>query len=187
MMNDGKKQDEITAELGISRQTFWRDMQAIEARCTVQSVTDLQQFKHAQYQALLKIEDAVAKGVIEPEVANALTRVRDSVAKLLGLNAPSKSISVKADVDPQAMGMYRRFLHETRFVPPDAFEEIWTLCRRLSRPPTADIQMIGPPDDSPLWHDDEEENADVEGTTDQGQELEVGADSDRAGDLTADA
>ena len=179
--------DQIADLLECGRTTLWRDLKTLTVNLATANLTEHQARVEAQEAALELMEKALLEERIEPEVANAWRQIRADIAQLRGLNAPSKSISVKADADPQTMGMYRRFLHETRFVPLDAFEEIWALCRKLSRPPTAEIQMIGPPDDSPLWHDDEEENADVEGTTDQGQELEAGADSDRASDLATDA
>ena len=52
---------------------------------------------------------------------------------------------------------YRKFVHETRWIPEAAFETLWELCRKLSQPPTAETTAaIGPPGDSPLWHDDNE-------------------------------
>lgn len=92
LMKTGETKEAIAEILGVSRTTFWRDLQAIEARYVAGSNDDVRHFKEAQYQALMKIEEATANGTIEPDVANALTRIRDSVAKLLGLNAPTKSI-----------------------------------------------------------------------------------------------
>src|SRR5579864_1488494 len=92
LMKTGVTQDAIAELLGVSRMTFWRDLQAIEARYVEGSKEDVAAFKKYQYDALIRIESATAEGSIEPEVANALVRVRDSVARLLGLNAPTKSI-----------------------------------------------------------------------------------------------
>jgi biotin operon repressor len=94
LMKEGKTQTAIAEELRISRQTFWRDLQAIEAHYVSGAEADIKQFKEAQYRALMKLEEATAKGIISPDVTNALTRIRDSVAKLLGLNAPTKSVSM---------------------------------------------------------------------------------------------
>jgi hypothetical protein len=97
LMKQGETQEAIAEILGVSRTTFWRDLQAIEARYVAGSNDDVRQFKEAQYKALMKIEEATANGTIEPDVANALTRIRDSVAKLLGLNAPTKSVTAHVD------------------------------------------------------------------------------------------
>src|SRR6266498_5684210 len=99
LMKEGKTAMVIAEELRISRQTFWRDLQAIEAHYVAGASDDIKQFKEAQYRALMKLEEATAKGTIEPDVANALTRIRDSVAKLLGLNAPTKSVSMSMSAE----------------------------------------------------------------------------------------
>lgn len=107
LMKEGKTQAAIAEELRISRQTFWRDLQAIEAHYVSGADADIQQFKEAQYRALMKLEEATAKGVISPDVTNALTRIRDSVAKLLGLNAPTKSVSMS--VNPETSPLFLKF------------------------------------------------------------------------------
>lgn len=114
LMKSGKSQTAIVKELGISRMTFWRDLQAIEARYVEGSTEDVAQFKHAQYQALLQIENALVEGTIPADVGNALTRVRAEVAKLLGLNAPERKVTFNADVDPAKLVGYRKFLYHTR-------------------------------------------------------------------------
>ena len=104
LMKTGVRQKRhSTTELGISRTTFWRDLQAIEARYVEGSKEDVAAFKKSQYEALIRIESATAEGSIEPDVANALVRVRDSVARLLGLNAPTKSISANVNVEQQVI------------------------------------------------------------------------------------
>lgn len=154
MMNDGKNRNEIAGELGISRQTFWRDLQALEARYVSGSAEDIRHFKEAQYRALMKIEAATAQGAIPPEVANTLVRVRDSVARLLGLNAENRSVVLhaNADVDPDKLVGYRKFVYETRFIgrsETDKWGRIWALCRELNTPPAPEV--INPPEHSELW------------------------------------
>src|SRR5579862_1290367 len=103
LMKTGETQEAIAELLGVSRTTFWRDLQAIEARYVEGSKEDVVAFKKAQYDALIRIESATAEGTIEPEVANALVRVRDSVARLLGLNAPTRSENLNVNADVQVI------------------------------------------------------------------------------------
>jgi transcriptional regulator with XRE-family HTH domain len=105
LMKAGLTQKDIAAELGISRMTFWRDLQSIEARYIEGSSEDVKQFKEAQYKALLQIESAAAKGTIPPDVATVLVRVRSEVAKLLGLNAPERKVTahINAESSPRAL------------------------------------------------------------------------------------
>lgn len=105
LMKSGETQGAIAELLGISRTTFWRDLQTIEARYVEGSQEDVAAFKKSQYEALIRIESATAEGSIEPEVANALVRVRDSVARLLGLNAPIKSVHATIN-GPQLDALY---------------------------------------------------------------------------------
>lgn len=116
LMKTGATQEAIAELLGISRMTFWRDLQAIEARYVEGSKEDVATFKKSQYEALIRIESATAEGSIDPDVANALVRVRDSVARLLGLNAPERKVvgHIDADIDPAKLVGYRKFLYHTR-------------------------------------------------------------------------
>jgi DNA-binding Lrp family transcriptional regulator len=105
LMKTGETQEAIAEALGVSRTTFWRDLQAIEARYVAGSADDVAAFKRNQYEALIRIESATAEGSIEPDVSNALVRIRDSVARLLGLDAPTKSISAHVS-GPQLDALY---------------------------------------------------------------------------------
>jgi hypothetical protein len=128
--NPGMGQGELAAALGISRQTFWRDLQSIEARYVDGSAEDVRAFKEAQYKALLQIESATAEGTIPPDVANALTRIRSEVAKLLGLNAPERSIT--AHVTANTAVQYR-FLEHSHGLSPDQIEEVFKFMDALPR------------------------------------------------------
>ena len=52
LMKTGATQEAIAELLGISRMTFWRDLQAIEARYVEGSKEDVATFKKSQYEAL---------------------------------------------------------------------------------------------------------------------------------------
>ncbi|HEV2173032.1 MAG TPA: hypothetical protein VGR71_05670 [Nitrospira sp.] len=99
LMNAGKTQADIAAELGISRQTFWRDMTALTTSYTEGNQTAFGKLREMQVGALLDMAREVHEGKIEPEVGNSIRSLLDSVSKLLGLNAPTKSLSVSATVD----------------------------------------------------------------------------------------
>lgn len=124
--NPNATQDAIAELLGVSRMTFWRDLQAIEARYVAGSAEDLKQFKAVQYDALIRIENATAEGSIEPDVANALVRIRDSVAKLLGLNAPDRKIVGHQSLNPVAKGWFGKFnQHGARFRTEESWNKIF--------------------------------------------------------------
>ncbi len=132
LMKSGETQEAIAELLGVSRTTFWRDLQAIEARYVEGSKEDVAAFKKSQYDALIRIESATAEGSIEPEVANALVRVRDSVAKLLGLNAPIKSIHATVS-GPQLDAFYLDIRQELLDLDDDAKHEALLIMREFAK------------------------------------------------------
>jgi hypothetical protein len=109
---------------------------------------------------LMLLEDRVrARGYDDPNYVGDLLSIIDRVIKLLGLSQERHQVNVAVGVeqDPEKMVGYRKFVHETRWIPEAAFEPLWELCRKMSQPPTAEsTAAIGPPADSPLWHDDKE-------------------------------
>jgi hypothetical protein len=108
----------------------------------------------AQYEVLLKMERAAVEGTLDPDVINAWNRVRESIARLLGLNAPvrSEAVNVNVEADPQKLGPYQWFCFISRDL---SFEQIKgpiaEVCDRL-RAEKEPEPMPQPPKDSPLWH-----------------------------------
>ncbi len=110
---------------------------------------------------LLMLEDRVrARGWEDPNYVGDLLSIIDRVIRLLGLSEERHRVEVAVGSDtvpPEKLVGWRRWLRETQFVPESSFDAIWAVCRKLSQPPTAQTTaMIGPPADSPLWHDDKE-------------------------------
>jgi hypothetical protein len=101
-----------------------------------------------------------ARGWDDPNYVGDLLGIIDRVIKLLGLSQERHQINVAVANDTipaEKMIGWRRWLRETQFISESEFQPIWDLCRKLSKPPTAETTaMIGPPADSPLWHDDKE-------------------------------
>jgi hypothetical protein len=73
------------------------------------------------------------------ETVDKLLAVHDRLSRLLGLDAPTKSVSAKVDleVDPAKLVGYRRFVHETRYIAESDMEKLWAVCRQLNQLPTA--------------------------------------------------
>jgi hypothetical protein len=118
---------------------------------------------------LMLLEDRVrTRGYDDPNYVSDLLSIIDRVIKLLGLSQERHQVNVAVNNDgipPEKLVGWRRWLHETRHVPEPALEEIYQLCRKLSQPPTAETTaaLMIPPADSPLWHDDENDNEDEKG------------------------
>jgi hypothetical protein len=98
-------------EVGCSRMTLWRDLTALEQQGQL-AITerDRKEMVIAQYEVLLRMEKAAIEGELPPEVVNSWNKVRESIAKLLGLNAATKTITARIDVPNAAVqGAYVEF------------------------------------------------------------------------------
>ena len=123
--------EEYADLVGISRATLWRDLQALEVRFVEGSEADVRQFKAAQLAALLRIESAIADGSIPSDVGNALVRVRDSVARLLGLNEPERKLVGHVNVDNT--GRFHQTVVACAGLDDEQYAEVLAFARSLPR------------------------------------------------------
>jgi len=143
----------------VDHNTLARDIRREREQLAALAQSSTAEHRDAQHAKLLALERYVAEqaAMDDPDMVLALLSIHDRIAKLCGLNLERSNVNLAVNVeqDPAKMGLYRRFLHEARFVPEAKFEEVWALCRSLAEPPTAEsTARIGPPEDSPLWADD---------------------------------
>jgi phage terminase small subunit len=142
-------------EVGCSRMTLWRDLTALQQQGDLKITDrDKTEMVAAQYEVYLRMEEALIQGTLEPEIITAWTRVRESIAKLLGLNAPSRSesLNVNVDTDPQKLGPYQWFCYVTRGLSLEEIRQPMTdLCEQL-RSEKEPEPIPQPPKNSPLWH-----------------------------------
>ncbi len=155
LMNDGIKPADIPGVLGISRMTFWRDLQTITERFQSESADAVEQYKRAQLAVFELMERSLLEGQIDTDTAREWRGIRAQISKLLGLNAPQRTITatVNADVDPTTLGRYSRFCHETRHLTDEQLEKVYEFARPMNvyTPAT----NLGPPATSELWDQDE--------------------------------
>jgi len=143
LLNAGVDRTAIREELNISRTTFWRDLQAIEARYIDGSVEDVKKFKAAQLAALMRLEEATIKGEVDPTTAQALIRIRDSVAKLLGLNAETKHLRVNVNASANQTGRFHKFVTHVAGLSDAQLDEVFRFADSLPRDPLP--EPAGPP------------------------------------------
>jgi hypothetical protein len=144
--------------------TLGRDLKRERERLNQATSLTVARHRDQLTKNLLALETVVrSRGLQHDDYVPDLLAIFNQLAKLLGLNADTRVavIAVANDAIPaEKMVGWRRWLRETQYVPESAFEAIWAVCRKLSQPPTAaTTAMIGPPADSPLWHDEEEEKS----------------------------
>ncbi len=117
--------------LQVSRATLWRDLKALQEQAVLTLDTEgLKAITQQQYQVQLKMEEALLQGVLDPATVIAWNKVRESIAKLLGLNAPSRSI--QAHISAKGLPDYG----------PAAHPELWKIheaCVDLSGDQIAEV------------------------------------------------
>jgi hypothetical protein len=139
-----------------------RDLKLERDRLAAATRATTVQHRQKVLEELTQLREFVrARGWDDPNYVADLLSIVDRVMRLMGLAEQYHRVSVETANDtipPERLIGWRRWLRETRDVPESALDEIYQLCRKLSQPATAETTaLIGPPADSPLWHDDEEE------------------------------
>jgi hypothetical protein len=118
----------------VSRATVGFDLQALAALAPA-NIQTARAEAHSELTALKKFVMG-ADDMKDTETVNSLLAIHDRIVTLLGLAAPTKSISAKvnADVDPTALVGYRRFVAETRGLDAEQIEAVYKFARSLARP-----------------------------------------------------
>jgi hypothetical protein len=132
-----------------------RDRLAQAARATTLQHRQKVLEKLTQMEAFVR-----ARGWDDPNYLSDLLGIIDRTMRLMGLAEQHHHVVVATteDIPVEKLVGWKRWLRETEFIPEDSFDAVWAVCRKLSQPPSFESAMlIGPPADSPLWHDDDED------------------------------
>lgn len=130
-LKDGKTVRKMAAELQVHRNTIVRDLKALRERFAVGNTEAFEQYRDAQLQVLERIELSIIEGHIPVDVANAWRAVRADISKLLGLDAPSKSVSVK--VDAESSPLFLKFKKAVSGLAEAQLEEVLAIAAGLPR------------------------------------------------------
>jgi DNA-binding CsgD family transcriptional regulator len=131
LMNEGRTKAEIADQLRVSRITLWRDLANLRERYKTESSADFEAYRKAQLEVLELIEEGIVEGMIAPDVGNAWRQVRADISKLLGLDAPSKSVRIDAELDPEKLQGYRKWLAETKGLDDGDLVPVWSMLREI--------------------------------------------------------
>ena len=139
-----------------------RDLKLERDRLAAATRATTVQHRQKVLEKLTQMEAFVlARGWGDPNYVSDLLGIIDRVMRLMGLAEQHHHVSVVAasdDIPAEKLIGWKRWLRETRDVPEDSFDAIWAVCRKLSQPSSFESAMlIGPPEDSPLWHDEDED------------------------------
>jgi hypothetical protein len=85
---------QIAAEVGTNLAAVKRDLAALSGRFQAENSEAFAEYRKAQLAVLELMEESLVTGKASPDVVNAWRGVRGDISKLLGLDAPTKSISV---------------------------------------------------------------------------------------------
>lgn len=149
-LSKGERRGALAKELGVSRMTLHRDIQALTVNFRADNRAAFAEYREAHLKVLQTMGNAVLEGKVSPDIAGEFRKYQQDIAKLLGLNAESRSVvaHVTAEVDPAKLKGYRRFVHETRFLPESKLPQVWAFIRTIEEVPTAQsAALLLPPEE----------------------------------------
>ena len=136
-------QKEIAAQLGVDRTTVYRSLKPLVEKMRETNPEKFIEGRLAQKEVYELMERALIEGKIPPDVARAWQSIRDSISRLMGYDAPSKSIT--AHVTANTSVQYR-FLEHSHGLSADQIEEVFKFMDALPRRKvTIDMSGFGPP------------------------------------------
>ena len=104
------------------------------------------QERQAAYEELKALKQMITSSddLRTGEAIKLLLETHDRLSRLLGLDAPNKTISAKIDatVDPEKLQGYRKFVVETQLLSREQLEAVYQYARSL-RPAPAPISLKG--------------------------------------------
>ena len=81
-----------------SRTTLWRDVVELRKDWKTANIKNYDALREKQMGILLKIEQALLEDLVDPDKAKVWLAIRKDVSSLLGLDAPSRSVSVSLNM-----------------------------------------------------------------------------------------
>ena len=135
-----------------SRALVGFDLQAL-AREAPQKVEEARQEAGEQLRGLRQLINNAEELGLKDQVG-LLLQVHDRYSRLLGLDAPTKSVSAtfNGDVDPATLIGYRKFVSVTSNMGRETLDRVYQFAAKLNGAPAP--RVINPPATSELWEDE---------------------------------
>jgi DNA-binding CsgD family transcriptional regulator len=138
---EGKTQSTIADELGVTRETVNRNLAELRKGFVSVSREEFSVYVKQQVELLTKAVEEVWEGKLPPEAANSIRGLMDSIARLTGSNAPTKSISANVNVDQQVIPIEQQLEYLQAFAGLYEDERLEELDRVKARKRTCRIVM----------------------------------------------
>jgi hypothetical protein len=129
---DGKTQTTIAAEIGVTRETVNRNLAKLREGFQLASKEQFTEYVQSQVALLTELALELWEGHVPPDVGNSIRGVLDSIARLTGSNAPSKSI-VGHVTGPQLDALYLEIRQELLDLENDAKQDALLLIREFAK------------------------------------------------------
>jgi len=140
---EGKTQSTIAGELGLARETVNRQLAKLRDGFVTASREEFSQYVKQQVELLTKAIEEVWEGKLPPDAANSIRGLLDSVARLTGSNAPTKSISANLHVEQQVIPIEQQLEYLNAFAGLYEDERLEELDRVKARKRTCRVVMEG--------------------------------------------
>lgn len=124
---EGKTQSTIAEELGVARETVNRNLALLRDGLVSVGREDFAVYVKQQVDLLTKAIEEVWEGKLPPEAANSIRGLMDSIARLTGSNAPTKSISAHVAGGVQVIPIEEQYEYKQAFAglyPDERLEEL---------------------------------------------------------------
>lgn len=130
---DGKNQGVIAGELKVSREHVNRTLAELRDRFKDRSPEAFSAYVHRQVELLTQAIEEVWEGKLPPEAANSIRGLMDSIARLTGSNAPTRSESLNVNVDANVSSLYAKFVRIVgrKLRKPESWAALWNYLEAL--------------------------------------------------------
>ncbi len=99
LVSEGTPVKDAAQVLGVSTRTVYGDLKHLTHELELKNPQAFSKLRTMQVGALLDMAEQVKNGEVPPDVANSWTAIMNAVTRLLGLNAPKRSVNYNFDIN----------------------------------------------------------------------------------------
>jgi hypothetical protein len=138
----GATKQEIATDIGVSRVTLWRYLQALDVQFVESNHDAITALKKKVAGEIAEQADNVLTGQLDPKAAHAWNGLMSTFNKLLGLNAPAKSVTAHVEVNPEHSQEFLDYRAAVAHLNDEQRQDVLRYARSLPNLWTPD--MLGP-------------------------------------------